>query len=87
MVFDLRFNRAMGGYGGAEEIDKCLIWLALVSALASVFVSIVPGPCIVVPLEDQDGLTEAMYGNTPTEDDAPNEGDRFDVLNEGVIGP
>ncbi len=38
----------IGGYRGAEEIDKCLIWLALVSVLAVGLISYIPGPCVVI---------------------------------------
>lgn len=40
--------RVMDGYKGAYEIDKCLAWLLVVSALAGFLVNIIPGPCVVV---------------------------------------
>ena len=38
----------IGGYSGAEEIDKCLFWLALVSLLTAFLISYIPGPCVVI---------------------------------------
>jgi len=37
-----------GGFRGAEEIDKCIIWLLLVSVVSEIIVRYLPGPAVVV---------------------------------------
>lgn len=48
----------MDGYKGAEEIDKCVIRLAFVSAFFAFLVIIVPGPCIVTVEENRSEMVE-----------------------------
>lgn len=43
-----------GAYKGAEEIDKCIVWLVIVSTLAALLVSVISGICIVVRKEQTD---------------------------------
>jgi len=38
----------MGGFVGAEEIDKCVVWLLLVSAITELIIWAFPGPAVVV---------------------------------------
>lgn len=38
----------MGGYVGAEEIDKCVVWLVLVSAISELVIRSFPGPAAMV---------------------------------------
>lgn len=45
--------RVMGAYKGADEIDKCAVWLAFVSALALLVTRLTPGPCVVVKKDAQ----------------------------------
>lgn len=40
-----------GGFVGAEEIDKCLIWLVLVTMISEILVRTFPGPALVVEAE------------------------------------
>ncbi len=42
------------GYRGAEDIDKCLIWLALVSLLTAFLISCIPGPCVVIKTKNRE---------------------------------
>ena len=35
-------------FRGADEIDKCLLWLVIVSTMTTIFVSYIPGPCVVI---------------------------------------
>ena len=39
---------AMGAFKGADEIDKCLLWLVIVSTMTAILVSWIPGPCVVI---------------------------------------
>ncbi len=38
----------MGGYKGADDIDKCLIWIALISVFTELIVCYVPVPYVVI---------------------------------------
>ncbi len=38
----------IGEFRGAQDIDKCLIWLALVSVLSELIICCIPGPCVVI---------------------------------------
>ncbi len=40
--------KLVGGYRGAEDIDKCIIWLAMVSVLTAILISYIPGPSVVI---------------------------------------
>jgi len=40
--------REMGGYRDANEIDRCVIWLLLVSAVTEGIIWLFPGPAVVV---------------------------------------
>ncbi len=44
----------VGAYGGAQDIEKCLIWLALVSILTELIVNLVSGPCVVIKTRNCD---------------------------------
>ena len=41
-----------GAYRGAEEIDKCLIWLVQVSFLTAFLIGFIPGPCAAIKAEN-----------------------------------
>lgn len=44
----------MNAFVGAEEIDKCIVWLLLVSTISAISVMYIPGPCVVINENDQD---------------------------------
>ncbi len=43
----------IGGYKGADDIDKRLIWLALVSILTELVICYIPGPSVVIKTNNE----------------------------------